>query len=281
MSFFFVQLADPQFGLFKWLNGKTEEELEPLWRIGLHIYPTNETDMSEETRRYTKAIEAINQLRPAFAITCGDLVQNYRDSAQHEELLRVTALLDDDIPMHWVSGNHDVGRPPTPTTLASYRQRYGADNYSFDHDGSHCVVINSTVCQEPSGAPGEWDRIVGFLETDLGKAREIGANHIMLFTHHPLFVAFLDEDDHALNIPRERRRVLVDLAMRYGITHAFAGHWHKNAYAEYGPLSIVASGSVGYPLGTDPSGLRIVKVYDDRIEHRYYGLDEIPEKVEM
>ena len=154
MSFFFVQLADPQFGLFKWLNGRKEDDLEPLWRVGLRIYPTDEIDMSEETRRYTRVIEAINRLRPAFAITCGDLVQDRNDAEQHETLLGLTEMLDDEIPMRWVSGNHDVGVPPTPESIAAYQGRYGPDNYSFDHDGSHFVVINSSVCVDPSGASG-------------------------------------------------------------------------------------------------------------------------------
>ena len=281
MSFFFVQLADPQFGLFKSFNGRNPEELERWWRKGLRIFPTDVTDMSEETRRYTQTIEAINRLRPAFAITCGDLVQDRNDAEQHETLLGLTEMLDDDIPMRWVSGNHDVGVPPTPESIAAYQGRYGPDNYSFDHEGSHFVVINSSVCVDPSAAPGEWESIVDFLETDLAKARDANSDHIMLFTHHPLFVAFLDEADHMLNVPKARRQTIVDILMKYGATYAFAGHWHKNAYAEYGPLNIVASGAVGYPLGIDPSGLRIVKVYPDRVEHEYFGLDDIPETVTL
>jgi hypothetical protein len=38
---------------------------------------------------------------------------------------------------------------------------------------------------------------------------------------------------------------------------------------------------VGYPLGDDPSGLRIVKVSRNIIEHRYYGLDQIPKLEEL
>ena len=44
---------------------------------------------------------------------------------------------------------------------------------------------------------------------------------------------------------------------------------------------MVTTGPVGYPLGDDPSGLRIVKVYRDRIEHAYYGLDTIPETIKL
>jgi hypothetical protein len=38
---------------------------------------------------------------------------------------------------------------------------------------------------------------------------------------------------------------------------------------------------VGTPMGKDPSGLRVVWVFDDRIEHRYYGLEETPEKIDL
>ncbi|GAH76052.1 unnamed protein product, partial [marine sediment metagenome] len=37
--------------------------------------------------------------------------------------------------------------------------------------------------------------------------------------------------------------------------------------------------AVGKPLGDAPSGLRIVKVFTDSIEHIYYGLDEIPDSI--
>ena len=44
---------------------------------------------------------------------------------------------------------------------------------------------------------------------------------------------------------------------------------------------MVTTGSVGYPLGEDPSGLRIVKISRDKIEHQFYGLDQIPEREEL
>jgi hypothetical protein len=44
---------------------------------------------------------------------------------------------------------------------------------------------------------------------------------------------------------------------------------------------MIISGPVGYPLGDDPSGLRIVKVYDDRIEHEYFGMDDLPNTIEL
>lgn len=46
-------------------------------------------------------------------------------------------------------------------------------------------------------------------------------------------------------------------------------------------MELVTTSALGKPLGKAPSGMRIVKVYKERIEHEYYGLDEIPDTVEL
>ena len=43
----------------------------------------------------------------------------------------------------------------------------------------------------------------------------------------------------------------------------------------------IEAGPVGFPLGDDLSGLRVVKVYDDRIEHEYFGMDDVPTSVTL
>ncbi len=57
----------------------------------------------------------------------------------------------------------------------------------------------------------------------------------------------------------------------------FSGHLHNNAQGEYKGIRLVTTSAVGKPLADAPSGLRIVKVYNDRIEHKYYGHDELPD----
>ncbi|KAG5192720.1 kinase-like domain-containing protein [Tribonema minus] len=43
----------------------------------------------------------------------------------------------------------------------------------------------------------------------------------------------------------------------------------------------ITTSSVTYPLGPDPVGLRLVRVFDDRIEHEYHALSEVPESVTL
>ena len=53
----------------------------------------------------------------------------------------------------------------------------------------------------------------------------------------------------------------------------FSGRYHRNSYGEHGGLQMVTTGAVGYPLGDDPSGFRVVRVHGDRIEHEYRPLE--------
>ena len=170
---------------------------------------------------------------------------------------------------------------PTDESLRSYRAKFGHDNYSFEAGGSHFVVLNSSICLDPSEVPGEWDSLVDFLRRDLDVHRPEG-NHTIVFMHHPLFGQSADEpDDGVAIIPRERRRIILDLLRKDETSGVFAGHWHRNNYAADGDMLMVISGPVGFPIADDPSGLRIVKVYDDRVEHEYFGMDDVPISVDL
>jgi hypothetical protein len=39
-------------------------------------------------------------------------------------------------------------------------------------------------------------------------------------------------------------------------------------------FEMITSGPVGYPLGSDPSGFRMVDVFADRVTHEYIPLPE-------
>ena len=281
-DFFFIQMADIQFGIFASLSGADEAKIEEYRRARLIVRPAPKiTGFAQETELYTKAIAGANRLRPDFVVMCGDMVQNTEDPAQFAELMRITGQLSNDIPMNWVPGNHDVGNDLTPESLALYRERHGDGNYFFDHLGSRFIVLDSNVPFFPPKIPGEWERQLEFLKSALQEAREIGSTHILVFTHYPLFLEDPDEQDSSLVVPKEKRRILLDLFHAYDVSAVFSGHWHRNNYARDGKLLMVTSSAVGYTLGYDPSGFRVVKVLQDRIEHEYFGLDDLPEAVGM
>jgi hypothetical protein len=103
----------------------------------------------------------------------------------------------------------------------------------------------------------------------------------VVFQHHPWFLKKADEPDQYFKIPRERRAKYLDLFHESGVKYIFSGHYHRNAVAHDGDLEAVTTGPVGKPQGDDKSGLRVVIVRDDRLEHRYYHFGEVPNRINL
>ena len=254
--FFFIQMSDPQFGMF-----------------------TANEDFSRETVHFERAIAAANRLRPAFVVVNGDLTNRQGDAAQIAEYHRIIAKLDRSIPLYSVAGNHDLALPLSPASVAAYRVAYGRDRYTFRRGDVFGIVINSSLVKEAASAPGETAAQDAWLAAALDTAHTSGAAHVMVFQHHPWFLADAAEPDQYFNLPLATRRRYLDLLQRAGVRHDFAGHYHRNALGMDGAFEMITTGPVGKPLGVDPSGIRLVFVDGSRVTHRYVALDSIPDTV--
>ena len=61
MAYFFIQLSDPQFGMFASFSGLDDAAIEDFRRKGLHVRPApRTTGFAEETALYEAAIAAVN-----------------------------------------------------------------------------------------------------------------------------------------------------------------------------------------------------------------------------
>lgn len=256
--FFFIQLTDPQLGMF-----------------------SNNADFVQDADNFEFAVANVNRLRPAFVVITGDLVHQGGDPAQIAAYRRIAARIDPSIPVYHLAGNHDVGNVPTPQTLAAYTSIFGPDRYVFRHGGLVGIVLNSSVIHSPQDSPqslAEQDR---WLRAELAKAQAEGARHIVVFQHHPWFLKTAAEPDQYFNIPLARRTAYLALFREFGVRYLFCGHYHRNAEARDGDLQAITTGAVGKPLGGSRSGFRVAIVRDDRIDHRFYELGEIPARVEL
>lgn len=240
---------------------------------------TADGEFSQETANFEFAIANANRLRPAFVVVCGDLINKPADPAQAGEYLRIAGKLDPSIKLFSVAGNHDVRNEPTPESLAAYRRRFGPDYYSFRYQDFAGIVIDSSLIQHPGKAPEEAARQEQWIASELEKVKREGARRIAIFQHIPWFLENVDEADQYFNLPKEARQKYLPLFQRYGVTYAFAGHYHRNAYAQAGPFHVITTGPVGKPLGPDPSGIRVVIVRESTGESEYYGLGNIPNQV--
>jgi serine/threonine-protein phosphatase CPPED1 len=256
--FFFVQLTDPQFGMF-----------------------TANADIVQETANFEFAVATLNRLRPAFVVITGDLVNKPGDVSQIAEYRRIVAKIDPAIPVYNVAGNHDVENVPTSATVATYTNSFGPDHYTFRHQGLVGIVLDSSLIHSPQKMPDQLAEQERWLKAELERARNEGARHIVVFQHHPWFLSAAAEPDQYFNIPRERRARYLALFREFGVKYLFSGHYHRNALGRDASIEAITTGPVGKALGDDKSGVRIAIVRDDRIEHRYYDLGNLPNRIDL
>ena len=256
--FFFIQLADPQFGFM---------------------------DAAQERKNAELAVQHINRLRPRFVVVCGDLVHPEPGKPEYEpkvsEFKSIFSKIDPAIPLICVPGNHDLGNTPDAASLASYRSHFGDDYFGFWAGGVRGLVLNSTLYSDPSKSPQDQEAQEAWFARQLADATKNPPRHVLVFQHHSWFLKAPDDKDGYFTIPQTRRKPALARMKEAGVKAVFAGHYHGNAGGRDGDLEMVTTGPVGKPLRKDPSGLRIVEVLAGSIRHQYYALEEVPKSVDL
>jgi predicted MPP superfamily phosphohydrolase len=249
----FIQMSDTQFGMF-----------------------AKNAGFAHETANFEFAVAAANRLQPAFVVITGDLINKEGDPAQAAEYHRIAKKLDPKIRLFPVAGNHDVGNEPTPETLAAYRKNFGPDYYAFRVGEIAGIVLNSNLERGAKNVPEEAAKMEAWFKTELAKAKESGAKHIVVFQHISFFLKEPGEPDQYFNIPPEVRKRYLKLMHDYGVRQVFAGHYHRNELGHDGDLEMVTSGPVGMPLGGAKSGIRVVTVDEKGVTHKYHDFGDLP-----
>ncbi|XP_041829869.1 serine/threonine-protein phosphatase CPPED1 isoform X1 [Melanotaenia boesemani] len=284
--FCFIQAADPQLGLMK------------TWREG--DCSGGGDEWAEEVELTKQAVKAVNQLRPKprFMVLCGDLVHAMPDTpfreGQERDLKAALKGTDPSIPLVFVSGNHDLGNTPTPSTVEQYCRAWGDDYFSFWVGGVLCLVLNSQLFYDASACPQLKEAQETWLEAQLSEAsssssstksatvsvsaQEPKPKHILVFQHIPLYLRSPDEEDDYFNLQRVVRENLMDRFKRAGVKAVFSGHYHRNAGGCHGGLDMVVSSAIGCQLGEDTHGVRVVVVTADSIIHRYHSLEQLRDR---
>lgn len=252
-SLVFMQIADPQMGMFSDDHGS-----------------------QREITNLSAVLKDANLLHPAFLVICGDLVNDSHDPEELKSFQETIAQLATDVPLHLVPGNHDVGLNPTPKQLAVYRKRFGPDYYEY-HSGSFIgIVLDSMLMADPN-APDESKRQFIWLEHTLRDARRQKGKQIAVFQHIPFFIHSANEPNEWFNIPLKQRSLYLALLRKYKVEHVFAGHTHYPVVAHDGKLEIVIVGAAGKPMNNSVSGLDLVQANPmDVWPHRYFPLTKLP-----
>jgi len=251
---FFIQITDPQFGMF-----------------------SKNAGFEKETVLFEKAVEGVNRLKPDFVVITGDFVQDQNSEQQIAEFKRIKAKISPDIPVYLSPGNHDVGLIPDKQSLKKYRKNYGADRFSFERGGSCFIGFNTSLIKGKLNKAEE--KQYKWLNKQLNQCNN--PDHIILFCHYPFFIKSVDEKTAYKSIDIEYRKKYLELFSSYDVEAVFTGHHHNNVINSYKDIELVTTSAAGKPLGDAPSGMRIVKIFNGRIEHEYYGYDELPEMIKF
>jgi 3',5'-cyclic AMP phosphodiesterase CpdA len=249
----FIQMSDPQFGMF-----------------------TKDAGFEHETANFEFAIAAANRMKPAFVVITGDLTNKAGDAAQIAEFHRIAKKLDPTVKLFAVPGNHDVSNEPTAESLAAYRKNFGPDYYTFRSGEITGIVLNSNLERGTIHVPDEAAKMEAWFKTELAKAKQAGAKQVIVFQHIPFFLKDPAETDAYFNIPPDVRQRYLKVMHDYGVHRVFAGHYHRNEWGKDGDLEMVTTGPVGMPLGGAKSGLRVVTVDDKGVTHKFHEFGELP-----
>lgn len=270
----FILIADPQFGL---VSFKRAQELAVAASGKTQINPAELLDSNWDTERdrLARAVQVANGLRPDFVAVLGDMVMDWDNQRQVDDVKSELSRLDTDIPVRWVAGNHDVGidfRTPDPASLETYRQNYGPDHYSFTAGSCKFVVINTALFDKPDGVPEATQEQRKWLEAEFSAPLPSGVTHRIVLSHHPLFLENIDEEYGTYNLPVPERNYLAELFLESGVSHMFTGHTHSNGIVTYGGLKIVMTTSIGSAKASRRGGYRIVTASPDTVHHSFYEL---------
>lgn len=247
---FFVQISDPQLGFIN-----------------------ESADFTPERENMEKIAAAVNQLKPDFVVFSGDYVQ-WRTEESLDGFKAMWSLFDENIPLYFVPGNHDVGEA-TPEDVAAFVERYGSDR--FVHEGANYTTIGYNSCIIKTIAEGEAEEYEWMREA-LAKASERNLP-IILVAHHPIFTETVDEAEAGVNLPKAMREKYLALLKEYGANLVLSGHLHHCVSAEWEDIRLATTGAAGRPLGEEGSGVTIVTITDGVPTPTFYEIADIPCKV--
>lgn len=155
-------------------------------------------------------------LEPEFVLHTGDMIHGYTyniDNARRQWKRFKSQIAGLKVPFYPTPGNHDV---TTKEIQPAYLEAWGKDKlyYSFDHKGSHFIVLNAFLNQvHDTIPPVELD----WLKQDLKKAKN--AKNIFITMHSPLYLA-----------KKSKFEAFHNIIKNYPVRGVFTGHYHIYDY---------------------------------------------------
>lgn len=239
-----------------------------------HLY---EKKLNERfVRAILKAVDDINALSPApdFVLYGGDLAQ----LGQPGELAEGAQILKAVKPkLYMMVGEHDWYLDMGD----AWRKHFGKDVYSFDHKGTHFVVLNSVIVEDYWTAPklSPMDRMLAmaqldnpngrpftvgdagrdWLKADLAKVKP--ETPVIVFSHSPLYKIY-----KAWNFWTDDAEEVQKLLAPFKTVNVIHGHTHQMLSNRIGNIHFHGMLSTAWPWPYAPQGLPKLTVRMNRAD---------------
>ena len=201
-----------------------------------------------DVKSFKQAVQQINEIKPDFALICGDLVNDPKKTS-FAAFNNIKAGFT--MPCYCAPGNHDLG------SLSNYRKAVGEDYYSFEHKEHTFVIVNTQLWKAP--LKGESSKHNSWFNATLETAAHNGSR-IFVVGHHPLFIKNPDEDEGYYNLPVAKRRELLPLFETRGVVAMLTGHTHLLLINEYKGIQLVSGETTSVNFDERPLGFRLWQV---------------------
>jgi 3',5'-cyclic AMP phosphodiesterase CpdA len=256
----------------------------------IHVQPEQNA-----TEGFLKAIEMVNELRPDFVITGGDLIMDAlgvgferADSLYNLYAETVRGL---QMPVHNTVGNHEVfgyfeesgvdsSHPMYGDKL--YEERLGKRYYAFDYKGWRFYIFDSIDELEEGGYYGHIDREqISWLRKDLEGVDR--ATPIAISVHIPI-ITVQTQIHQGSTVPNDSGAVitnskeLLDLFNGYNLKLVLQGHLHAYEDIYVNGIRFITGGAVSGRWWNGPrfgmeEGFLMVHISGDEFTSEYidYG----------
>ncbi len=252
----------------------------------IHVQPE-----SNAIKGFKKAIQNVNDLKPDFVITGGDLIMDALGVSygRADSLYRIYDSLQGlfNMPVYNTLGNHEVfgiyksaGIDTTHELFGKkmFEERIGPRYYSFNYDNWHFIVLDAIGITPERQYKGEIDqKQIKWIINDLEK---IDRNTpVVVCVHIPFVTAAAQIEFGPLSANGGRlvimnNKEVLELFSGYNLKLVLQGHVHLIEDIFYNNIHFVTGGAVsanwwlGKHFGTE-EGFLMVKVKGDEFEWDY------------
>ncbi len=245
---------------FTCINGYAEERQDD------HFYFVQISDThfgyGDHLDRTRKAVERINHLpmKIKCVVHTGDITMDLlEDKKVVDSGLSIMEKLS--VPIHYVSGNHDILQKKLESSRKVYMKRFGGMISQVEYDGVLFIFVYTEPLRKSFTIEGYQPikQLEEYLKTSKGKP-------VIIFHHAPSVEDFYNNIVH-MGWKADTREKWVKLINAYNVKAVIAGHFHRDEHHWLGNVPLYVSSSIAGFWGRQAS-FRIYEYRNGKIGYR-------------